>query len=414
MRHLFSRGVERSQDESGQVVVMTVLLFIPLFILMAIVVMDVGASFSLRRDYQGTADMAALAAVVELVEENGDPGALGEQWLLRNGFDTTNGTWTVEPIGDDRVRVTISDEYRAWFARFIGMDAWDIGATAVAQVREEPLRYSIMAMHPTKCPGFNLSGQADVLITGGGGTYTNSDCDGNALNTSGQGSLIAEDGQHDVVGGFTGTGASPDPMTGARPVLDPWRSVPAPEVNLAECVSTPALNDGDTLPPGCYTTKVDISAGKTIHLDEGVYIFRRGLRVGQGTLTSDGKEVLLYGTCRNQVPCDGDRAEDIEFTAQASADLTGHSDFENIVIWMDRTARGDSLVKLRGGSDIEIWGSVYNIAGVTDLAGGGSGTSERLNISIVSHEVVISGQGTVEMPWDPQIAPKITVPTLVE
>lgn len=394
--------------ETGQVFLLLPAL-LTLFLIFGVAVFDGGLSLIQRRNYQNDVDKAALAAVVAMYEETGDPVAIGREWLERNDFDTTDPSrWEVTVVDPERVRVSVSTGKPPFWSGLIGAD-WNVTATAVARARRVPLRYALMAMNPNDCSTLTLSGQANVDITGGGGTFTNSNssCGNGALRATGGGRLQAA--INDVVGGWGTSGGSSittTPNVGVPSRMDPFRTLEPPPIP-ATCGNPSAA----VLAPGCWQQKLTVSNnGQTVTLQSGVHVFKNGISVSAGSLVSDGP-VLIYATC-DPSPCNGGKV-DISITGGNNS-LTGHPDYRNIVIWVDRTAGSNSSVKLAGQGNSGISGSIYNIGSEVSLSGGSSGTSTTLNISVVADTITLSGQGNIELPWNPLTAPSEIQAELVE
>ncbi len=394
--------------DDGQVIFMVPLLM-TVFLTFGIAVFDVGLTMVQRRNYQNDVDKAALASVVAMYEESGDPVAVGRDWLERNQFDTSDtSTWDVTVLDPERVRVWVQTGKPPFWSGLIGAD-WNVGAYAIARARVVPLRYALMAMDPSNCSRLTLSGQSNVSITGGGGTFTNSSdtCGSGALRASGGGSLQAA--RNDVVGSWgTGGGSSitTTPNQGVAPRMDPFRTLDPPPIP-ATCGNPSA----PVLAPGCWKQKLTVTNnGQVVTLQSGVHVFMNGITVSAGSLVSDGP-VLIYATC-DPSPCNGSKV-DISITGGQNT-LTGHPDYRNIVIWVDRTAGSNSSVKLAGQGNNGISGSIYNINSDVSLSGGSSGTSTTLNISVVANTIGLSGQGNIELPWNPLTAPSEIQAELVE
>ena len=399
MRRLF-HALKR---DDGQVIFMVPMMFAT-FLIFGILIFDVGLSLVQRREYQNTSDKAALAAVVELYEDGGDPVGTGQTWLERNGFDTSVvANWEIDQLDAESVKVSVSGPKAPFWSELIGLD-WDVHAYAIAKARRVPVRYSLMAMSPSDCSALWLGGQGSANISGGGGTYTNStsDCGNGALRASGGGSLVAD--FHHIRGssGTSGGGVISQAPTEGVVRSDPYADLVAP--TMPGSCNNPS---GSVLAPGCWRQKLTVSGG-TVTLQSGLHIFQGGISVSAGSLVTDGP-VVIYATC-NPSPCNGSKV-DISITGGDNV-LVGpsegsalYSTYRNVVIWVDRTAGSNSTVKLAGQGNSGLSGSIYNIGSSVSLAGGASGTSTILNISVVADKISIGGQGNITLPWNPITAP---------
>jgi hypothetical protein len=129
-------------DERGGVLVMFVL-FLPVLILFAAFVLDVGHAFQLRRHLQSAADAAALAAAQELPNTASATSVANDYSASAGGRNenanlpavTTEVTFPGAPGA--KVRVTESAKSRVFFGGILGLfgasfDGFDVSATAVA------------------------------------------------------------------------------------------------------------------------------------------------------------------------------------------------------------------------------------------------------------------------------------------
>jgi Flp pilus assembly protein TadG len=131
-------------DDRGAVLVVF-LLFLPVLLLFAAFVLDVGHAFQLRRHLQSSADAAALAAAQEL------PNTMNAETVANNysaSFGGRNENSSLPPVTTavafpgsppgGKVRVTQSATSRVFFAGVVKLfghadwDGFDVSATAVA------------------------------------------------------------------------------------------------------------------------------------------------------------------------------------------------------------------------------------------------------------------------------------------
>jgi hypothetical protein len=176
------------------------------------------------------------------------------------------------------------------------------------------------------------------------------------------------------------------------------------------------------LSPGCYNSTVNPSG--TLTLNPGVYVLigdqqgNNAVRIDAPILTSNGGEVLFYITCRSTYPepCNGQAPGNFTVTAGGTVDLTGHSGYAEMLLWVDRTADATSArgnVTFGGSAAPQLRGSIYNFGGHVDLSGGSSGTT-TLNVTVLANTIRLTGGAEIDMPWDPQLAPVEGFPALTE
>lgn len=405
--------------------------------------LDAGAWYFDHRRAQNQADAAAHAAVLELPDSSTSTAAQEAlEWLGRNGAAsssscgappdgvTDSGVAFRDRDGDgeyDWVRVCVARTSPAFFAKLADVVSVSVSAYAIAEVERIPSPYSLMALDQHACPAFRVTGQGSIVVDGGS-SYTASDCDV-ALQVDGQGELIAE--YHDVVGGYDETNNAnldPDANTGAGVITDPFAFLAQPSASGLPCKPETNFNGNATfnLTAGRYCAPVTVSGPAKVNLGPGIYIFEGGAEItpnSSGWFRSNGNEVLLYGTC-SPSPCGGVRTPNrIRIAAQADVSLTGHSGYENIVLWLDRTSAtaqtttgscpAVNAICLEGGSFGDIDGVIYAARGAVDMAGN-SGAVLTLNMAVVANVISFRGQGDLTFPYDPDLAPPEYVAYIAE
>ena len=122
------------QEQRGQVLVLVAGL-LAVFGGMTAVAIDLGSYTADRRDQQNAADAIALAASLELPDEDATLVA-AHDWALKNGVDTSRMEVEFIPQSasepNPKVRVTVKDAHEFTFARLIGVNSATVSATAAA------------------------------------------------------------------------------------------------------------------------------------------------------------------------------------------------------------------------------------------------------------------------------------------
>lgn len=135
------RGSRSVRDDRGAVLIMFVL-FVPVLLVFAAFVLDVGHAFQLKRHLQSSADAAALAAAQELPDTT-DATAVANDYSASLGGRNENAnlpevSTTITFPSSAKVKVTQSATSRVFFAGVVtlfGADEWDgffVTASAVA------------------------------------------------------------------------------------------------------------------------------------------------------------------------------------------------------------------------------------------------------------------------------------------
>jgi Flp pilus assembly protein TadG len=137
--------------EGGQVLIFGVLVLTALLGIAALVI-DGGNTLLQRRNQQGVADAAAMAAVKDLPLSAAAADATARSYATtRNSADassvdqvvvTTSGTGSCDgglgsiALGKDSVCVVLHTQAAGTFSKIIGIDSWNVNARAVAQVSQ--------------------------------------------------------------------------------------------------------------------------------------------------------------------------------------------------------------------------------------------------------------------------------------
>ncbi len=123
------------REESGQVLVLTVVLLTVLGGMVAFAV-DLGGLMAQRRDLQNAADAIALAASLELPDQS-EALAVANQWAANNDIDLSDMTvtFTAQNLPSEpnpKVHVQLTDQHGFIFAPLIGITSAAVGAGAEA------------------------------------------------------------------------------------------------------------------------------------------------------------------------------------------------------------------------------------------------------------------------------------------
>jgi hypothetical protein len=215
-----------------------------------------------------------------------------------------------------------------------------VSAKASAEVFQVTLPYGLMVMGEPEpsCGGnstVNIPESGSVVVAGGSPTarvYVRSEC-GNALACTASGGLFS--GGNDVRLGVLG-GGNCQVSSHLGWIGDPFHSLPQPVGGSIVPPGNYNLPGSYTIQPGIYENPLTIDSG-VVTMAAGTYIFRAGILMTGGTLTSGVYEVLIFCTCAPGF-CDGSPAPLMSFTLTSNLLVKGRSDMHNIAIWIDRTA----------------------------------------------------------------------------
>ncbi|MCA9846594.1 MAG: VWA domain-containing protein [Dehalococcoidia bacterium] len=139
------------RDERGQALPLLIAAM-GLFVVMGVLVVDVGMFSAERRTAQTAVDLAALAAAQDLPSRSGDPDQAtklaaaqtsADSYLAANGFlagDPEVSTSVVTSYGGDptMIEVSANREFNWLFGGIFGIGAGQVGARAVATANAQP------------------------------------------------------------------------------------------------------------------------------------------------------------------------------------------------------------------------------------------------------------------------------------
>jgi Flp pilus assembly protein TadG len=122
------------RNERGQSLVITVVVLVSL-LGMAALVLDVGSWYRAKRNLQGTVDAAALAGAQALPDTPGSATGLANQYATTNAPDLATKDVSISSniTPNDRIQVHVTRPAPGFFARVLGIDSVQVGATASAQ-----------------------------------------------------------------------------------------------------------------------------------------------------------------------------------------------------------------------------------------------------------------------------------------
>ena len=299
-------------DESGQVLVITVLCMTVLMGFMGLAV-DVGLLFRAQRNLQTAADAAAIAGALDYLYNNSSTGATAAARQASSTNGVTNGSnGTVVAVhtppsqgpntgsgGFVEVVVTQPNPtiFMSTFSRLFGGNNFSTVNVAARAVAGAPgtSNSCVYILDPTAADAMELQGSFDVSAPKCGIVIDSNNSDALQF-TGGGGSLTA--GSISVVGGDGGqTGdATPAPVLGASPVSDPL-TIAGPTAANGGCTTGATGNTSTATsvtgiiatPVGgiiCYSKAVTLS---NVTMGSGsnpiVLVFENGVTLG-GTISS--------------------------------------------------------------------------------------------------------------------------------
>jgi Flp pilus assembly protein TadG len=295
-------NMKKLRDESGQVMILTVLCVTCLLGVVAMAV-DVGIMLYSKRVLQTAADSAAIAGAAEIINNDVTSAAIAD--ATENGVvNGVNGTTVAvhnPPSSGPHaggtntgyVEVIISQPEPTFFMRAFNRNSMTVTARAVATTVPSPA--CVYTLSPTGTD-INLTGSGSLTISNCG--IIDDSSSGSALSLTGSGSITAQ--SIGIVGNFSKTGSgslSPNPPTiGITSVPDPLSSLSPPSLTGVSCLPDPnftgssAQTLGPATPGGtvCYNG-ITIKGSGSITFNPGLYIINGDFKAsGSGSLTGTG------------------------------------------------------------------------------------------------------------------------------
>ncbi len=382
----------RLAARSGQTMIVLAL-SVTAMLAVAGLVLDGGMIYFEKRRMQAAVDAGAFGGSHELRRGNNDlatqirPAVVNVTEL--NGYADSNSTITVNvppvsgrAVGDTNfLEVSIERNIPTFFLRMLGVSASTVRTRAVAGVRAMP-DACIIALDPDDRDSLMNNGSSTLIVNCG--VMVNS-YDPLAFRTPGGGCVDAT--WIGVTGGYSVNCASPSPMPGVPPIIDPLANLDPPTV-------TGTGNDytfGDTTfyTPGYYAQQISIQNGNHVFLP-GIYEVEKGVRVTGGNVF--GARVCFYNSCPS-----GNHL--IDFGANATVNLSApkSGQMQGMLFYTPRTtpnkSPGNKLA--RGNEDSSLVGVLYfpsqhiNFAGNPETAIGWT--------MVIANTIDISGTAGVQV-----------------
>ncbi len=373
----YLRKLARSND--GGILVVAAIAA-PVLIGTAGLATDVGFWYANARLAQTAADAAAMAGALEVVRSNGGSSQITAAVIAdaaNNGFSPGNGdTITVNypPVSGvkagalDAVEVIVTRPT----ARFLSslVYAGNVNVTARAVATTNANNTCVWALNPTAPSAFRVSGASVAEFECG--IYVNSNND-SALFQNGAGCLDANEIK--VVGGDSTSCASPTPVTGVSPVIDPLAAHPTPTYGVCDYPGNITINGGTTtLLPGTYCGRIKIIANAIVTFESGLYVLNgAALDIG-GQATVSGEDVSFYLTENSGM----NDAISVSGGATVSLDAPLGGPLPGILFYQDRNAPSNVTHRFTGGANMDLEGILYFPNQAVKFAGGTSFEKEHM------------------------------------
>ncbi|MBI2954088.1 MAG: hypothetical protein HYY30_07225 [Chloroflexi bacterium] len=405
--------------ERGQVLIIVALAGTALMGFLALAV-DIGNLYFQRRAAQDAADAAALVGAqdvqgvipnVTLVTTNAVKDA--RQYAINNGFKTdsgaNNGVWNQEVRVDvppatgpyagqpDYIEVRVQRNLNTLFAGVLGVQL-KVSARAVARAKHQNFEVATLSLDPGD-PSTWVNGSGNVNVVGS--TYSR----GETQNISG---VLHATRKAYSRGGFEGTISADEGLVNNPPDLfDPGWSQCGPIVsgpgvswNSNGIVEKSTMDPWgyEWINPGTYDW-ISVSSSYKVKFNPGVYRVTRS----QG--------VTINGGAESAGPVCFVLDDGATFNIQANSGVYLYSGpaYNNIIIWSADDSQ--NAVKIAGGNDVTLLGTLYVPKGTARLAGSATGTVRG---QVVADNIILEGTTGTTVVYDPNNAAETPGPALVE
>jgi len=414
--------------ERAGVVAVLVAVCLVVVLAMAAVSLDGGSMLAEHQKAQAVADAAAYAAAADLyynywankgLDPRGTAKASALTTAAANGYtnDGVNTTVTVNilPQSGDSVglpgnaEVLVQFNFQRGFSNIFARGTIPVRARAVGRGKPVAADAGILILDPT------LKG---ALASQGGGTVTvkdasiidDSNSDGAAI--AGGGGTLTTNMNFRITGNYTTSGGGTfngTIYTNVPPTPDPLASIPPPDPNLLTKQSNKkiSLQSGTTsLQPGYYKGGIQATSSASIVMAPGIYFMDGGgfNFTSSGSLEAEG--VMIYNEPANN-------SDAVTINGSGPINLSGPTTglYQGITVFVDRTK--DVPVNVQGnGSQTVISGTFYDAGGLIKLAGNGGVTN--MQSQFISRAMTITGNGDINIQWNPQLIAQTRFVRLVE
>jgi len=404
--------MDRTQYESGQVLVLVVIGMVALLGITALVV-DGGNVFLDYREAQNAADSAALASALARVRGENFVQKANEIAAI-NGYNNDGATNTVQVysppvdgshVGDiEYIQVIINSRVDTFFGGVIGQEFIINKVSSVTRTKTPVLDelvygYAVVSLAPTSdCDNkksFWLHGEGTLDITGGG-VFINSNNPDCALIEQGNGSIRIRDGYPiTIVGGARiqkpNLLTPYPPRTGATPLPYPPPFMP-PKIG---CTKEAEISEtGHSMSPGVWNEDV-FPPPDVRELEKGVYCV--GDFIADSGVHLSGSNVTFV--------VDGE----LRWGAGSNLELNAPSKGEHAGLLVYMPIDNNNKVVLNGGSDSSIKGTILAPGATIHI--NGSDMKKGFQSQIIGYRIDVSGDSNVIIVYnDDQNYDAITMP----
>jgi hypothetical protein len=305
--------------------------------------------------------------------------------------------------------VLVQFNFQRGFSNIFARGKLPVRARAVGRGKPVAADAGILVLDPTLKGALNSQGGGHVSVKDAS-IIDDSDNDSAAI--AGGGGVLSTTMNFRITGNYTISGGGTFDgtiYTNVPPTPDPLAYLPTPDPSLMTKQSNKKINvqSGTTyLQPGYYKGGIQATSSASLVLAPGIYYMDGGgfSFTSAGSLEAEG--VMIYNEPSNN-------SDSVTINGSGPVNVSGPTSgiYQGLAVFVDRTK--DVPVNVQGnGSQTVISGTFYDAGGLIKLAGNGGVTN--MQSQFISRAMDISGNGDINIQWDPQLVAQTRFVRLVE
>lgn len=386
-RHRLFGIVARFAADRGGNFLMITAIALPALVLGALGAVDLSSVINDRAKMQAVADFAALNAAKQLAVDSSQATALRAREDAQTQLANVATRWSfdidAQVINDGKaVQVTITGKRPSYFHDLLPKGGWTSRVTAIAEIEGlTPLCVLGAGKNTGGLLGLGLGASSNVIALKNTSRITADSClvqSNNAIKVTGAAALQAEAVQ--AVGDASGP-ITPEPMTGAAEITDPFASL-APRVPSLCTDLNVRLTAGTTvLQPGVHCGVIAVLNNAKLILAPGDHYFFAATLMLAGNATLTGTDVALIF----------DTLSLFTFTDQSDIELEGRKSgpFAGFVIATTKTNAKTFTISTTSAH--KLLGVVYIPSGLLNVTGNSQVAENSAWTVIVAKAIQVSG-----------------------
>jgi Flp pilus assembly protein TadG len=385
-------ATEQRARRDGQALIMLALFS---FVLVGFTALSIDAGFVLaeRRQAQSAADAAALAAARAIYDNRpGDVVNSARTYATVNAGADANVQVLRPPTSgayagnSDYIQVVVRREVRRFFVGAVYSGSWEVTATAVAGIEQQPGNYALITLSRNREPGIYINGNSGILVSGtDASAMSNTNIASNGTASFFTVDRLDANGTIQAANGLWTPPARRHP--GTPQIDDPLAGLPVPPKGTSRTFA--ASCPGNVCQPGWYRNQ-SLTVDRTVTFAPGVYWFENTHIDLKNNGLLRGTGVLLYFDSNSTFdPKNGD----VDLRANQSNPLYLNGQV-GLTFWYARCGALD----LQGNGTLYFHGIFY--APCADVRLHGNTSSDTLRGQLFVNTLDIRGTSTVRITYE--------------